>query len=127
MQILVVDDDALGAESLAALLRARGHDVEFAVAADGALARLRIHSFDALVVDHYLPDLDGLTIARRVRERPEWAAVPVILLTAAADAPFAEIAAELMTLRPARALRKPCDVGEVLAAIERLIERAGRQ
>jgi len=120
MRILVVDDAALDAEALAAWLGERGHEAEWTVNADGAFARLALHPFDALIVDHYLPDVDGLGVVRRVRQEPIWRAMPVVIRTAAAAGPFEEIEWELADLQPAMALRKPCEAGVVLAAIEAL-------
>lgn len=120
MNALVVDDDAAGAEGLTTLLRARGYDADWAANAEGALARMHLGKFDALVIDEYMTGLDGLGLVRQMREQEAWRAVPVVILTAAADEPFAQIERDLLALGPACALRKPAGVEEVLAAIEGL-------
>src|SRR5437660_1147679 len=56
-------------------------------AADGleALAQLRAHAPDLVVLDLMLPGIDGLELTRRLRAEPAWAALPIIMLTAKAD------------------------------------------
>lgn len=122
LDLLIVDDDRLGGESLAELFRARGAHAEWAASAEEALARARGRRFGAVVIDHFLPGLDGLGLAAELRRRPATAGAPCVLLTAAADAEFAALEAALSALPPALALRKPCDAGEVLSAIESLLE-----
>lgn len=120
MRILVVDDDVLGAETLAELLRAQGHDAQWAVNADGALARMGLGGFDVLVIDEFMPGLDGVSLIRKTRSLAGWQDVPIVLLTAAADVPFQAMAADLASLPPATALQKPRCLDEILEAIERL-------
>jgi CheY-like chemotaxis protein len=69
-RILIVDDDADSAESIALLAHAWGH--EAAMAADGAAALLLAHSFqpETALVDIGLPGMDGYELARRLRATP---------------------------------------------------------
>jgi CheY-like chemotaxis protein len=66
-RILVVDDNADAAETLALLLRARGHEV--VVAHDGAAALEASRGFQpqAALLDIGLPEYDGYELARRLR------------------------------------------------------------
>ncbi|HSV51284.1 MAG TPA: response regulator [Burkholderiaceae bacterium] len=68
-RVLVVDDLALAAETLALLLEMNGHEVSMAF--DGAEALARFDSFrpGVVVLDIGLPDLNGFEIARMMRER----------------------------------------------------------
>jgi two-component system OmpR family response regulator len=67
--VLLVDDDELLAKGLARALRAAGHHVETAHTADEAL-RLATEFVPAVVVvDVVLPDGNGFSIARRLREK----------------------------------------------------------
>ncbi len=78
LRVAVVDDNKDGADSLAILLRLRGHDVQ--VAHDGLDAVRVADSFrpDAMVLDIGLPGLDGYEVARRIRRQP-WSARLVIV------------------------------------------------
>ncbi|HLZ30938.1 MAG TPA: response regulator transcription factor [Chloroflexota bacterium] len=78
-RVLVVDDDPRIAASIRRALVYEGYAVE--VAADGvaALARVRAHLPDLVVLDLMLPGLDGLEVCRRLRASDE---VPILMLTA---------------------------------------------
>ncbi len=81
-QVLVVDDEPMVREVVARYLEIDGITVH--EAADGAAAQrwLDHNTADLVVLDVMLPELDGLSILRRLRASSD---VPVILLTARAD------------------------------------------
>lgn len=81
--VLLVDDEADVAQGLAALLRARGYEVE--VARDGmeALARLEREPLpDLVLLDYEMPTLDGEEVLARLRKEARTAHLPVLLATA---------------------------------------------
>jgi CheY-like chemotaxis protein len=121
--ILVVDDDALGAESLVMLLRSRGYvGAEWAANGEAALTKIGgIARYDALIIDQYMPGIDGLVVLRKLRERVAWHDVPVLILTAASDDDLDEIEREVGGLRPAAVVRKPADLDVILAELEALM------
>jgi DNA-binding response OmpR family regulator len=80
MRLLVIEDDVRMADLLRRGLEAEGHSV--AVAHNGAqgLRAAESGTFDALVLDVMLPQLDGFQVARRLRA--EHNQVPIVMLTA---------------------------------------------
>jgi len=78
-RVLVVDDDALLRFMLARMLSDAGHTVEVAQDAESALKYLESRCFDAVIADVYLPGMDGLELARTLRDRGE--EVPVLLMS----------------------------------------------
>jgi two-component system, OmpR family, response regulator RegX3 len=78
-QVLVVDDEPSYREALASLLRSNGYGVD--LAADGTEAMHRFHSCtpDIVLLDVMLPQMSGVEVCRRIRERSQ---VPIIMLTA---------------------------------------------
>ena len=78
--LLVVDDEEFLRDAVVTLLRSLGFTVESAGTGTGALRLARSRSFDLLILDVMLPDLDGFEIVRRLREDRNQ--VPVIFLTA---------------------------------------------
>ncbi|MCC7103851.1 MAG: response regulator transcription factor [Chloroflexi bacterium] len=79
VSVLLIEDDALMAESLAFLLRQEGHSVEVAGTGHLALERMRREPVDLVLLDVALPDLSGVEVCRRLRAF--WAG-PIIMLTA---------------------------------------------
>lgn len=69
MRVLIIDDAFGVRESLKAALVAAGHQVD--TADDGAvgLERLDHQSFDALITDIWMPNIDGLNVIKRARTR----------------------------------------------------------
>ncbi len=79
-RVLVVDDDAAIRRSLRRGLRLNGFDVDLAEGGHGALARMRQHPADVVVLDISMPGLDGIQVCRTLRERGD--DVPVLMLSA---------------------------------------------
>lgn len=80
MDILLVEDDEVLAANLAAELNGCGHDAAIAPDGRAALKIVTDRKFDAVVLDRMLPEIDGLTVLRRMRA--DGMTVPVIMLTA---------------------------------------------
>ncbi|MDB4906440.1 MAG: two-component response regulator [Gemmatimonadetes bacterium] len=59
-----------------------GFEVELVASGAEALARARAVTFDAIVLDGLMPDMDGDEVCRRLKADPATAGVPVIFLTA---------------------------------------------
>lgn len=81
-RILVVEDEAHIASGLRFNLEAEGYSVEVLGNGEDALKRLLKdkEAFDALVLDIMLPDKDGFTVARELRESQNY--IPLLMLTA---------------------------------------------
>jgi PAS domain S-box-containing protein len=82
LRILVVDDNAAAAESLAILLRSSGHDVRTAGDGPAALDVARSFAPQAVLLDIGLPGgMDGYEVARQVRLLPGMSGVFLVALT----------------------------------------------
>jgi two-component system response regulator MprA len=80
VRILVVDDDPAVRRSIDRALRLEGYDVVTVPSGGEALETLAQNPPDALILDLGLPDLDGLTVCRRMRSVGD--DTPVLILTA---------------------------------------------
>jgi two-component system response regulator MprA len=78
--ILVVDDDAPIRRMLARTLAAEGYAVEASPDGGAALAAVERSAPDLLVLDVAMPGMDGLAVARRLRDKG--LGLPILLLTA---------------------------------------------
>jgi DNA-binding response OmpR family regulator len=80
-KLLLVDADPRSVRVLEVSLKKAGYSVT--TAADGldALAKIESMTPDLVLSDTRLPKLDGYALVRRLKERPEWATIPVVFLT----------------------------------------------
>jgi PAS domain S-box-containing protein len=80
-RILVVDDNADAADSLTMLLKFGGHQVD--VAHDGltALDKAKLQTPEVVFLDVGMPRMDGLEVARRMRQLPETETAVLVALT----------------------------------------------
>jgi two-component system, sensor histidine kinase and response regulator len=111
LHVLGVDDNATNRALLTAQLTALGMRVDCVANASQALEHLRAaqregRRYDVAILDHQMPDIDGMTLARAIKSDPALAAIPLVLLTsvsyrgAAGEAERAGFAAFL--LKPIR-------------------------
>ena len=122
--ILLVDDDQDIRELLDAYLSRCGFQVR--AVADGQAFRqaLDAEGSDLVILDVMLPDEDGFSLCRWVREHPRQARVPIIMLTASSDEADRVIGLELGA---DDYLGKPFSPRELQARIKALLRRAGFQ
>ena len=114
LQVLIVDDNADAADSLALVLGLWGYQVRVAYDGPAAIREAEAQRPDCLFLDIGLPGIDGYTLARDLRARPQLGRAKFIALTAYSDE------AHLARARDAgfdHHLVKPAD----LAQIERLL------
>ena len=117
--LLLVEDDAVARAAVAANLAAHGYVVVEATDAETAMRMWDAGRPDLIVLDLGLPDLDGLTVIRRVRRE---AATPILVLSARGRE------TDKIGALEAGAddyVTKPYSIGEVRARIAALLRRAG--
>ena len=120
-QVLVAEDEANIAESIAFLLERAGFDVT--VVADGrkALDTALGDVPDVLVLDVMLPSLDGYVILRQLRADHRCEALPVLMLTAKGQREDREMA---LKCGADKFITKPFSNAEIVSAVKEL---AGEQ
>ncbi len=85
VHVLVVEDDPDGNELITTILERFGARVTSVATAASALEALDHEPPDMLVSDIGLPDADGMTLIRQVRQKPAFAKIPAVALTAYAS------------------------------------------
>jgi DNA-binding response OmpR family regulator len=84
--ILVVDDE-VGARTLTGIMLERGgFNVVKVKDANEALKMLDNHRFDLIILDVMMAGMDGVQLCRLLRQRPDTAELPIIILSARGDA-----------------------------------------
>jgi CheY-like chemotaxis protein len=94
--ILCIDDEALGLNIRKAVLERAGYRVLTAVDGPTGLSLFRGNAIDGVVLDYYMPEMDGGVVAQAMRqERPE---IPILLLSAYINLPGEVVSLVDMTL-----------------------------
>ncbi len=116
LDILVVDDEAAIISFLTRFLTSRGHAV---VGASDGLHALRIaeqFTFDVVVCDLHMPEMDGVELIRRMRMLPSCAGTRYVL--SSGDGPDSPVMARVESLAVDGLLAKPYTIGQLVAVVE---------
>ena len=122
MKILIVEDEALLADSVKALLEANGFEAEAVYDGESGLEYARLGIYDLLILDIMMPKRNGYEVARQVRA--ERNAVPILMLTAKSELMDR---VEGLNAGADYYLAKPFDSRELLACVNALLRRQGDQ
>lgn len=112
--ILIVDDIPSNIDILSSILGQVGYHVMIAYSGQSALVKSKNHNLDLIMLDILMPDIDGLTVCKQLKENPQTQDIPVIFMTGLSEikdkvAGFEVGAADYIT--------KPIQYQEVLARV----------
>ncbi|WP_288252567.1 hybrid sensor histidine kinase/response regulator [uncultured Hydrogenophaga sp.] len=116
-RVLVVDDNADAADTLAALLQTLGVAATVAYSGAGALQAMEERSPTLALLDIGMPGMDGFALAERIRGNPAWSPVTLVALTGWAQKTDRERTA---AARFDHHLVKPVDLGELIRILNEL-------
>jgi two-component system cell cycle response regulator len=123
-RILIVDDDPETLRLIRGWFRGKPFEILGAASGEEGLRLAPVRQPDLILLDLKMPDLDGISVARRLKQDPATRSIPIILLTACRDvsskvAAFQAGADDYVT--------KPFEFEEVDARIQRMLrERESR-
>jgi CheY-like chemotaxis protein/anti-sigma regulatory factor (Ser/Thr protein kinase) len=112
-RILVVDDDRTTLQMIRLQLETAGHEVETARDGQGALAELARRPVDLVLLDVWMPGMDGLEVLARLRQAPSR---PKVVMMTADDAP--ETLLRAVREHAFRYVTKPVEPAELLSVVE---------
>lgn len=118
--VAIVEDDENTREVFRTILEHHGMHVIEAVNGEEGLSLVRHEHPDLVLLDLGLPGMDGRSVARELKADPATAAVPIIVVTAAAEE---ETRCWALHLGCNDFLEKPVDLRTLTAAVERCLER----
>ena len=122
MKILIIEDERLLADSLKSMLEGKGFEVEAVYDGKTGAEYAELGIYDLLILDVMMPGLDGYQVARQVRARR--CTTPILMLTAKSS-----VEDRIVGLNAGADyyLTKPFDSRELLACINALLRRQGKQ
>ena len=115
-KVLIVDDSMAIVDTLTAAFEAAGYEVGAAVDGEEVFRKLATMDPDALVLDIYMPKINGADVCRLVKAHPTWKRIWLIIISARIGA------SELETYRRLGAneiLKKPFDPRAAVEAVAR--------
>jgi two-component system phosphate regulon response regulator PhoB len=121
IRILVVEDDPAIVELITYNLEADGFDVIVAETGEEAQLLINEENFDLVLLDWMLPGVSGIELCRRLRQRQETTAVPIIMLTARGEE--GDRVRGLATGADDYIV-KPFSVAELIARVKAMLRRA---
>jgi len=80
-RIMVVDDSVTLRQMVAHVLCEDGHDVVQAACAEDAMTQLGDFDPELVLTDMYMPGLDGISLAERLRAMPAYSLIPILVLS----------------------------------------------
>lgn len=121
MKLLIVEDEPNLLSALRKGLSERNHDVSAALDGTTALEMINYMTFDVIVLDVMLPDINGIEICRRLRASGNF--VPILMLTALSSS---DNIVHGLNAGADDYLTKPFQFSELEARINALARRAGQ-
>jgi CheY-like chemotaxis protein len=112
-KILLIDDDHLVVKSLARLLEKEGFTISCAESGLKALELIEQTNFDLIISDIRMPGIDGIEIAKKVRETLKQ--VPIIFITGYSDSQSYD---RSKAVNPSDFIYKPFDKDKFLQSIK---------
>ncbi|HOK39648.1 MAG TPA: response regulator [bacterium] len=117
-EILVVDDSELTQNYHSYILKSEGHNVD--IASDGveAIDKISNKKYDLMLVDINMPNLDGLSLIRKIRSASSGEIMPIIIISTD-DNPHDE---EILNLEKVVFIMKPVEPEFLTANIKMLLD-----
>jgi DNA-binding response OmpR family regulator len=115
--VLVIDDDPVIVKLLEVNFEMEGYQVLTALDGEAGLQRAHQDRPDVVVLDVMMPGLDGLEVARRLRAQPKTQSLPILLLSAKAQAADVEAGEQVAD----GYVTKPFDSLDLLDRVDALV------
>lgn len=117
-KILIVDDESNIVISIEFLVKQAGYELDIARNGEEALEKVASFQPDLILLDVMMPKINGFEVCRRVREKPEWRDLKIVMLTAKGR--DVEVAKGL-ALGADTYIIKPFSTKELMAEVNRIL------
>src|SRR5689334_12638613 len=123
MKILIVEDNPVNAEMIRHTLEKDGYEPVLAEDGESALAQLEAHpDVELVITDVMMPNVDGLEMLGRMRKRPEFKTLPVVMATSQANS---KTVRKAVSLHCKHFIVKPFTVQLLLQTVREAIGQRG--
>ena len=119
-KVLIVDDEPNIVTALDYLLQRNGYEVRIASNGDEALHQMEAFAPDLVLLDVMMPKKSGYEVCTRIRERPDWRHIKIVMLSAKGRE--AEVNKGL-SMGADLYVTKPFSTRELMAKIKELLDR----
>ncbi len=117
-KLLIVDDEPFTVDMLQTFLQLNGFETFGAFNGEDGLVLVKVEQPEVVILDLMLPDIEGYEVCQRIRNFPDSAALPVVILSARAEAASKERA---MAAGADAYLVKPVQFPQLLTEVNRLL------
>ncbi|ODS38322.1 hypothetical protein BEH94_09815 [Candidatus Altiarchaeales archaeon WOR_SM1_SCG] len=119
-KIMIVDDEPYIVRSIKTVLESEGYSVVGAESGEECLRKLKKEPVDLVLMDFFMPEMDGRMVIEKIRENPGLKSVKVAVFTSAA---FGESGMEVLkVLGVLDYITKPIDISEFISKIEKILK-----
>ncbi len=128
-KILLVDDDRDFVEATKIILESVPYQVAVAYDGSEALAKVRAEKPDLIILDIIMPQEDGFKVCRALKEDPQLARIPVIMLTSLSERMGETIfsVTDGLMLEAEDYVDKPVSPQELLAKVAKFLEERSKE
>ncbi len=115
-KILIIDDEEKMCRLLKDILEVEKFNVEYALNGSDGIERLKKEDFDLLILDLRLPDMDGISLLKKIRDK----GIPVIMISAYGNIPMV---VEAMKYGAEDFIEKPFEKDRIIITIKNVLNR----
>jgi two-component system chemotaxis response regulator CheY len=120
-RILIVDDSPSVRQMVEVTLRSADYEVTAAEDGQVALTLCQTESFDFVLTDQNMPNMDGLSLIKALRSEPKYADIPIVMLTTEASHNMKE---QGRSVGATGWMVKPFDPNKLLMVAQKVFARA---
>lgn len=120
-KILIVEDHVDFLELLSMFLRSEGYVISLARNGAQGISKILFEHPDLIITDLFLPDITGVDLAKQLKQNPDTAGIPVVVLTAMSHGDWK---AQALKAGVAEYLVKPVSRHDLLKVVSRVIQSA---
>jgi len=122
--VLIVDDSQAVLDALTSAFEDAGYDVTSATDGEEVFRKMSAANPDALLLDIYMPKLNGADVCRLVKAHPHWKKTYLVLMSSRISERETDV---YRRIGADQVLRKPFDPGQAVALVDRALGEPGAE